>query len=496
VLALPAAAQPTPPFPRALVERVLGESHALVLERHLEAPAPADLVLWSLRGLAVLDPRLDAVLREGELRLLMEDRVLARRPIAALAPRVPPEAAGPAVATAIADLYEAAWQASAPLRRAGAERLLNSGFEELFNHLDPYSRYLSPAEAEGARERRVGQSGLGLRITAQAERLVLVEVTRNGPAALAGLRVGDVLLSIDGRPVSGREPGVAATLLEGPEGSEVTLGLLRNGRRREVPLLRELSVPETVTAQLRDGILWLSVSGFSTLTDRRVAQVLADGFAGRPPRGVVLDLRGNRGGLLAKAVAVADAFLAEGEVARTEGRHPDANRSYQAAGQDMAQGRPVVVLVDGRTASAAEIVAAGLAERGRAVVVGSATTGKGLIQLVAPLPNEAELLVTWSRVVAPSGWPIQGLGVLPVLCTSLGPEALASALAQLRQGEAPMARAIARQRTARAPVLASETAALRGACPPAEGRAADLAAARALIDSPAAYAAALAASRP
>jgi len=200
---------------------------------------------------------------------------------------------------------------------------------------------------------------------------------------------------------------------------------------------------------------------------------------------------GTKPWLLGKALTVADAFLAEGEVARTEGRHPDANRRYEAGGQDLARGQPVVVLVDGRTASAAEIVAAGLMERGRAVVVGSTTTGKGLIQLVAPLPNEAELLVSWARVVAPSGWPIQGLGVLPALCTSLGPEALARALAQLNRGESPMAPVLARQRAARAPVPTEEIATLRGACPPAEGRGADLTAARALIDSPVAYRAAL-----
>ena len=464
-------------------------SHTLVMERHLEAPSAADLTLWSLRGLAVLDARFDVRMQGPELRLLIEDRVLARMPPA---PATARPATGASVATEIARFYEAAWAASPALRRAGAERLLESGFDELFNHLDPYSRYVTPNEAREARERRVGQSGLGLRVATRGESLLMVSVLRGGAAAQAGIRPGDRLLAVDGVPTDGRDPGRAATLLEGPEDSAVTLTIRRDGgRSRDVTLTRQLVLPETVESQLRDGILWVRVAGFSTLTDRRIAQVLADGFAGRPPRGVVLDLRGNRGGLLGKALTVADAFLAEGEVARTEGRHPDANRRYEAGGQDLARGQPVVVLVDGRTASAAEIVAAGLMERGRAVVVGSTTTGKGLIQLVAPLPNEAELLVSWARVVAPSGWPIQGLGVLPALCTSLGPEALARALAQLNRGESPMAPVLARQRAARAPVPTEEITTLRGACPPAEGRGADLTAARALIDSPVAYRAAL-----
>ncbi|WP_439598554.1 S41 family peptidase [Falsiroseomonas sp.] len=478
-------------LPSAALESVLAPSHALILDRHLEATSPANLVLWSLRGLSVLDTRFNAEIRQDRILLLGEDRVLAGMPLAPLVGPGQPDALGGAVAAALGQFYSAAWRASPQLREAGAERLLASGFEELFNHLDPYSRYVPAADAREARQRRVGQSGLGLRVAAQRNALVIDAVTRDGPAAHAGIRAGDRLEAVDGRRLGPRDPGLAATLLEGPEGSEVTLTLLRAGRRRVVTLVRELVVAETVTAERGNDILFVRLSGFSAVTDRRLTQVLRDGFAEGVPRGVVLDLRGNRGGLLSQAVAVADAFLTDGEVMRTEGRHPEANRRYMAAGQDLAEGRPVVVLVDGRTASSAEIVATALSERGRAVVVGSATMGKGLIQLVAPLPNGAELLVTWSRIVALSGWPIQGLGVLPALCTSLGPEVLAQGLAQLRQGQAPMGRMLARQRAARAPVLASETTALRNACPPAEGREDDRVAARALIETPAAYATAL-----
>ncbi len=466
-----------------------------MLERHLERAAPADLLLWSLRGLTVLDPRLEPARRGAELRLSVEDRPLAAVPLAPFAPREPGVAA-PALATALGGFYEAGWRHSPALRRAGLQRIIASGFEEVFNHLDPYSRYLTPAEARATRERRVGQSGLGLRIAVQGQGLAVVAITPGGPAADAGIRVGERLLAVDGRSLGPRDPGLAAALLEGPEGSSVRLTLARGGRTREVTLVREVVVPETVTTERRDDILWVRLSGFTALTERRLTAVLVDGFAERPPRGVVLDMRANRGGLLAQAVAVADAFLADGAVVRTEGRHPDAVRRYDAGGQDLAQGRPVVVLVDGRTASAAEIVALALAERRRAVVVGSATMGKGLIQLVAPLPTEAEIMITWSQVVAPSGWPLQGLGVLPALCTSLGPAELATGLAALRAGDRPMAAALARQRALRAPVPATEAVALRGACPPAEGRTADLAAARALIESPAAYAAALAPSTP
>jgi carboxyl-terminal processing protease len=479
------------PFPRAGVERVLGEAFGLVLERHLQRAALSDLALWSLRGLTVIDPRLDGAVQGAQLQLAANGQPLSAVPLGARA-EGDPAAMGDALGAALAVLYEAAWHASPALRRAGIERMIASGFDEVFNHLDPYSRYITPIEARAERERRVGQSGLGLRIAVRGGALSVVSLTPFGPAASAGVRRGDRLLAVDGRPLSAGDPGLAATLLEGPEGSEVVLTLSRGARRRDVTLVREVVVPETVSAERTEDILWVRVTGFSVMTERRITAALVDGFAARPPRGVVLDLRGNRGGLLTQAVAVADTFLASGDVVRTEGRHPDAVRRYEAGGQDLAQGRPVVVLVDGRTASAAEIVAVALSERRRAVVVGSATTGKGLIQLVAPLPNRAEILITWSQVVAPSGWPIQGLGVLPALCTSLGPDALAQGLSQLNAGQAPMAGPLARQRAARPPVLPSESAALRGTCPPAEGRASDRAAARALISSPPAYHAALA----
>jgi carboxyl-terminal processing protease len=150
-----------------------------------------------------------------------------------------------------------------------------------------------------------------------------------------------------------------------------------------------------------------------------------------------------------------------------------------------------VVAVDGRTASAAEILAAALTDRGRAVAVGSTTLGKGLVQTIDPLPDGGELFVTWSRVLAPLGWPLQGLGVLPQVCTSLGEATLQRQLDALAEGTQPMQHEIDAARAARAPLSPTQVLAIRNACPAAEGRDADLATARVLIDNPAAYAAAL-----
>ena len=144
-----------------------------------------------------------------------------------------------------------------------------------------------------------------------------------------------------------------------------------------------------------------------------------------------------------QAVSATDMLLSSGIIATTAGRNPQAAHEWAADGDDICGGRPVVVLVDGRTASAAEIMAGALAGQGRAVVVGSSTLGKGLVQTISTLPDGGELFVSWSRVLAPGGWPYQGLGVLPQICTSLGKDATAEQLASLDKGTLQLRPALA-----------------------------------------------------
>ncbi|MBD0274000.1 MAG: PDZ domain-containing protein, partial [Acetobacteraceae bacterium] len=365
-----ARAQEGAEFPRDRVEAVLAAALGAVLERHIERAPPSSLALWSLRGLEVLEPLLRTEVRGDALVLAAgSERPLAARALPVTPPTEAPQAAAPPLASVLASLFEAAWRVSPPLRRAGPERMLRSAFEELFDHLDPYSRYLTPEEAWAARVKRVGQAGLGLRLGAGrgGREVVVSELSPDGPATGAGVRLGDRVRAVDGGAVSARDLGFAATLLEGPADTEVELRLERNGRRRTVLLRRLAAPPVSVRAETRDGVLWLRVEAFSGSTDAQVASALRAGIEpGGATRGVVLDLRGNRGGLLSQAVAVASAFLPGGVVARTAGRHPDAARLWEASGPDLAGGLPLVALVDGRSASAAEIVAAALGERGRA----------------------------------------------------------------------------------------------------------------------------------
>jgi len=481
------------PFPRDEMREVLAAGFAAILDRHMERALPSDLIIWGLAGFTAHDRSLRVERQGRELRLLRARRVLISRMLPSDSARGRPEAIGSATADALLPFLEAAWAVSPAMRELGQDRLLRGGFSGIFGHLDPFSRYVTPEEAQLARERRLGQGSVGLRLAAQRGQVLVAAVSPNSPAAVAGIRVGDRLVTVDDEMVFANDLPGAELLLEGAPETEVTLVTQRAGRRRNVTLRRVAQRVETVTTETRDGVLHLRVSGFTALTSAQVSGFVEAAFASaNPPRGLVLDLRGNRGGILTQAVAVADIFLDAGESVGTAGRHPEANRRYMSLSDlDLAQGRPIVVMVDGRTASAAEILAAALAERGRAAVLGTGTQGKGLVQILLPLPNGGELQLSWSRIVMPSGWPLQGAGLLPALCTAGGDEAAATALAALRAGQQPMGAVLARLRALRPPVSALEATSLRETCPGLVGIERDADFAQALVTDAAAYQAAL-----
>jgi carboxyl-terminal processing protease len=444
---------------------VLRETFAAIAERYLQPIALPELAAGALAGLGRLEPSL-ALAREAR-----EWRLSSDRPLAAARPPAPADAA--AWAALVATLAAGA-QSTPGLRHAPQAEQLGALMEGVTARLDPYSRYVPPPEARAAQHRRRGQGGIGVRAIPAGDGAAIVEVIPESPADHAGLAEGDRILAIDGARVRGMSEEALAARLAGEEDTRlvVTLRPMRTRDVRQVALIRALVVPQSVRAERRGAVAVFRVSTFNRLTDQHLARAILEAQAQGPLDGIVLDLRGNRGGLLRQAVAVADLFLAQGEIAATRGRHADAARTYVADGADLTGGLPLAVLVDGATASAAEIVAASLAARGRAAVLGSATMGKGLVQTVVRLPDQGELVLTWSRVLVPPGRPLQGLGVVPVLCTADGAEALPGRLAQLRAG-------------------GSTVPGARSACPPRDGAPADLDAALALLADARALAAAL-----
>jgi carboxyl-terminal processing protease len=465
---------------------VYSDALSFIAPRILEPVPVPQLTVWGLQSLTALDPNLRVETKDARLQLVRQNQVV----FDVLAPKDEAPAAWAKAATA---MTTAGYLISAPVRRAGTQGIIQIFFDAMFSRLDPYSRYVPPVEAGADRATRAGRAGLGLVVGQRGALIEVRSVVRDSPAAIAGIRPGDILAAVDGQRTQDQDPATIAALLSGPDGSAVTLSWRgRDGRTRDGQLVRVMVPPETVFAQRFADVLVLRVTGFSASTASHLALSVQDALSEpHPVDGIVLDLRDNRGGLLRQAVTAADAFLPAGLVATTVGRDPDSMNVWHSTEGELAQNVPVVILVDGRTASAAEILAAALADRGRAVVVGSATFGKGMVQTIDPLPDGGELFVTWSQTLAPLGWPLQGLGVLPQVCTSLGQGALDRQIVALSTGFQPMADAIRRSRAVRLPVSASDVLEIRAPCPAAEGRAADLEAARALIANPAAYAAAL-----
>ena len=465
-----------------LAQSVYATALEFIAPRTLEPQSIAQLTIWGLHGLTALDPTLSVELRETSMRLVQGDQL-------AFAADLPTDQNAAAWASLAARMAQAAARVSDTVRQAGSEGVIRSFFDELFNHLDPYSRYAPPGAAETDRERRGGQAGLGLSVLRRGAAIVVRAVLPSSPAAEQGIRPGDRILSVDGRRIGREDAATVDGWIAGPDGSTMTLGWRgRDGRAHSQVIERVVVPPETVTAVRLADLVLIRIEGFSVDTDQQFGDALGASFDGHVVRGLIVDLRGNRGGLLRQAVATVDLVMVGGTVTTTAGRHPQSSREWKGgAGPDFAEGRPIVVLVDGRTASAAEIMAAALEDAGRAVVVGSSTLGKGLVQTIEQLPNGGELFVTWSRVLAPGGWPIQGLGVMPQVCTSLGEDTLKASLEDLAHGQQDMAAALARHNAARAPFPVAQTVELRNACPAAEGRDVDVDVARFLLDHPAAY---------
>ncbi len=230
-------------------------------------------------------------------------------------------------------------------------------------------------------------------------------------------------------------------------------------------LTRAHIVPQTVNYRSEGSVGYLRVSGFNQSTAQTLREKIlqAKREQGKALKGFVLDLRGNPGGLLDQAVSVSDLFLSRGRIVSTRGRHPDSHQFFDARKDDLAAGLPLVVLVNGNSASASEIVAAALQDAGRGVLIGSNSFGKGTVQTVLRLPNEGELTLTWARFHAPSGYALQSRGVLPDICTSGQDSDATKLLDRIRLGELR----VDREARTRAIALSDTTglAALRALCP-------------------------------
>jgi carboxyl-terminal processing protease len=395
----------------------------------------------------------------------------------------------------IADIIATAKQASPRLASLPQEKIETAVFRGMTAALDRFSRYSPPELARDQRAARDGFSGIGVTLDTTDAVFRVTAVTPHGPADRAGIRPEDQIVAINGVATAGCTKSDIVHRLRGPIGSAVDIKVRHPGaaRPQDIRLNRAYVVLPTVT-MARDGdIAVFRITSFNHSTTQRIAAGLAaaEQQAGGHLAGVVLDLRGNPGGLLDQAVSLADLFIPKGPIVSTVGRIPASYQYFAAAGDSIAPRLPIVVLVNGGSASAAEIVAAALQDVGRAVVVGSSSYGKGTVQTVLRLPNDGDLIVTWARLVTPSGYLLQGHGVVPTLCTAdLRDDA--SGLAAGLQRIAFTAPGAGLSSRPRASLDQGAWFALRHACPPQHNRPAiDLALAERLLTDHSLYSAAL-----
>ena len=298
--------------------------------------------------------------------------------------------------------------------------LIEAAIDGMLSSLDPHSSYLSPDDANDMRVQTRGEfGGLGIEVTQEEGFVKVVSPMDGTPADAAGMEAGDYITHVDGESLLGLTLDEAVDLMRGPVGSEIIVTVVREGETEpfDVSIIRDTIKMTAVRARSEGDTVVLRISTFNNQTYPNLSEGLAEQIeeAGGMDNvnGIVLDLRNNPGGLLDQAIRVSDAFLEAGEIVSTRGRNPQDGDRYNANPGDLAEGKPIVVLINGGSASASEIVAGALQDHRRGIVVGTNSFGKGSVQTVMPLRDGAAMRLTTARYYTPSGRSIQALGISP-----------------------------------------------------------------------------------
>ncbi|MDC1348804.1 S41 family peptidase [Amylibacter sp.] len=301
------------------------------------------------------------------------------------------------------------------------EKLIESAISGMLSSLDPHSSYMAPEDFSTMQVQTRGEfGGLGIEVTQENGFIKVVSPIDDTPAANAGIEAGDFITKVDGESTLGKTLDEAVDKMRGPVGSEIIITVVREGVDEpfDVSIIRDTIEIKAVKARTEGKTIVLRVSSFTSKTYPNLKESLekeiktAGGIEN--VNGVVVDLRNNPGGLLNQAIRVSDAFLESGEIVSTRGKAAGDAERYNATPGDLTNGKPVVVLINGGSASASEIVAGALQDHHRAIIVGTKSFGKGSVQTIIPLSSDgAAMRLTTARYYTPSGRSIQSLGVSP-----------------------------------------------------------------------------------
>ncbi len=298
--------------------------------------------------------------------------------------------------------------------------LIEAAIKGMMASLDPHSSYLPPKDFNDMQVQTHGEfGGLGIEVTQEDGFVKVVSPMDGTPADAAGVEAGDFITHVDGESLLGLDLNEAVDMMRGPVGSEIIITVVRKGKDEpfDISIIRDTIKLTAVRSRTEGQTVVLRVTTFNDQTYANLKSNLeksVEEVGGMDKvNGFVIDLRNNPGGLLTQAIKVSDAFLESGEIVSTRGRTPQDGDRFNATPGDLAQGKPVVVLINGGSASASEIVAGALKDHRRAVVVGTKSFGKGSVQTIMPVKGGGAMRLTTARYYTPSGRSIQGLGVSP-----------------------------------------------------------------------------------
>ena len=300
------------------------------------------------------------------------------------------------------------------------EDLIRAAINGMLTSLDPHSSYLPPSDFDQMKVQTRGEfGGLGIEVTQEEGYVKVVSPIDDTPAFRAGIEAGDLITAVDGQSLLGLSLDEAVKLMRGPVGSEIVLTIFRETIEEpyDVTIIRDTIKPLVVRHRLEGDTAYVRLTTFNDQTyrglEKAIKEMTKEAGGIKNINGFVLDLRNNPGGLLSQAIKVSDAFLDKGEIVSTRSKHKGEGDRFNAMRGDLAKGKPIVVIINGGSASASEIVAGALQDHRRAIILGTKSFGKGSVQTIMPLQGNGAIRLTTSRYYTPSGRSIQAVGVVP-----------------------------------------------------------------------------------
>ena len=295
--------------------------------------------------------------------------------------------------------------------------VMDSAINGMLQSLDPYSSYMNPEIFENSRTETSGEfGGLGIEVSMESGVVKVITPIDDTPAAKAGIKAGDYIVKIDDVQVQGKTLMEAVNLMRGPIGTKIELTVRRRGLRKAkiFTITRKIIEVKSVASKIIDDkVGYLRLRAFNQNSDSQLKKEISKLEKNKKLVGYILDLRNNPGGLLSQAISISDFFLNDGQIVSTRGRIKSENRKFFAKEGDKIEGKPLIVLINNGSASAAEIVAGALQDHKRAILLGETTFGKGSVQAIIPLKNRGAIRLTTSKYYLPSGKSISEVGIFP-----------------------------------------------------------------------------------